>query len=76
MKDLTTAASFSASAITGDEPDAAHIDEVCEADLELLVRGCEEKLLGFDLVAEGCWVRPKCLRYMLTIFPIFEMAQG
>ena len=34
MKDLTTAASFSASAITGDEPDAAHIDEVCEADLE------------------------------------------
>ena len=53
MKDLTTAASFSASAITGDEPDAAHIDEVCEADLELLVRGCEEKLLGFDLVAEG-----------------------
>jgi len=26
-----------------DEPDAAQIDEVCEADLELLVRGCEEK---------------------------------
>ena len=53
MKDLTTAAGFSASAIAGDEPDAPQIDEVCEADLKLLVRGCEEKLVGFDLVAEG-----------------------
>jgi hypothetical protein len=53
VKDLATAAGFSASAITGNEADAPQIDEVREADLEFLVRGCEKKLVGFDLVAEG-----------------------
>jgi hypothetical protein len=53
MKHLSTAASFSAAAVAGDEADTSELDEVSESDLELFGGGGGEELVGFDLVAEG-----------------------
>ena len=53
VKHLTTAASFSASAVAGHEADAAQFDEMGESDLELLGGGGGKEFVGLDLVAEG-----------------------
>ena len=52
-EDLAGAAGLAAAAVAGDEADAAHLEEVSEADLELLGGGGREEVLGLDLVGEG-----------------------
>jgi hypothetical protein len=61
VKYLSTAASFSAAAVAGDEADTSEFDEVSESDLELFGGGGGEELVGLDLVAEGMMSKAEVL---------------
>ena len=52
-EDAAAGAGLAAAAVAGDEADAAQVEQVREADVELARAGGEEELVGRDLLAEG-----------------------
>jgi hypothetical protein len=64
-EDFATGAGLAAAAVAGDQPDAAQVEEVREADLELATGGRGKQIVGAISGPKGCCVRAKCLRYMI-----------
>ena len=52
-QDFAARAGFPTAAIAGDEADAAQIEQMREADIELATRGGGKEILGRDLGTEG-----------------------
>jgi hypothetical protein len=52
-EDTARSAGLAAATVAGDEPDAAQVEQVREADVELATAGGGKELVGGDRLAEG-----------------------
>jgi len=70
-EDAARGAGLAATAVAGDQADAAQVEQMREADVELATAGRGKELVGADLLAEGVAREGEMFRYMSEVLAEF-----